>query len=303
MTSFWAGWVIGLLVINLVLVVFLFVWAQRVKIHVEPDGTSGHVWAHGVLREGVRNLPLWWVVISAAALVFALIYFVRYPGFGNYQGTLGWTSAQELERDTEANHAKLEAQMQPLRGLSVDALAGNPAAVAIGHRVYLDNCAACHGAQALGNQFVGAPDLTDADWLYGGDDTTVMTSILDGRNGVMPPLGGVLGHDGVNEAAAYVLSLGGIQAPQDWVTKGKVRFDTLCVACHGADGRGNPALGVPNLTDATWLYGSDFARVVQSIRDGRSGVMPAWRTRLNEDQRRSVVAWMRSRGKSAASVP
>ena len=215
---------------------FLFVWAQRVKIHAEPDGTSGHVWAHGVLREGVRNLPLWWALISAAALLFGLIYFVRYPGFGNFKGTLGWTSAEELQRDTEANNAKLEARLQPLRSLSFEQLAADPAAAAIGHRLYLDNCAACHGTDALGNQAVGAPNLTDAEWLYGGDSASVMTSILDGRNGVMPPLGDVLGQEGVNEVAGYVLSLSGTESPADWVAKGKARFDALCVACHGADG-------------------------------------------------------------------
>ena len=79
---------------------------RRVKIQAEPDGTSGHVWAHGVLREGVRDLPLWWVLISAAALLFGLIYFVRYPGFGNFKGTLGWTSAEELQRDTRSQQCE-----------------------------------------------------------------------------------------------------------------------------------------------------------------------------------------------------
>ncbi len=102
---------------------------------------------------------------------------------------------------------------------------------------------------------MGAPDLTDADWLYGGDGETILTSILDGRNGVMPPLGGALGHNGTNEVAAYVVSLSGTQVPPDQAAAGKVRFDTLCVACHGADGRGNPALGAPNLFDNAWLYG------------------------------------------------
>ena len=171
-------------------------------------------------------------------------------------------------------------------------MAADPAAAAIGHRLYLDNCAACHGADALGNQAVGAPDLTDAEWLYGGDSASVMTSIVDGRNGVMPPLGSVLGPQGVSEVAGYVLSLSGIKVPAEWVDKGKARFDALCVACHGADGHGNPALGAPNLTDATWLYGSDFARVAESIRDGRNGVMPAWRSRLSEDQLRMVAAWV-----------
>ena len=252
-----------------------------------------------MLREGVRDLPLWWVLISAAALLFALIYFMRYPGFGNFKGTLGWTSAQELQRDTEANDAKLEARMQPLRSLSFEQLAADPAAAAIGHRLYLDNCSACHGADALGNQAVGAPNLTDAEWLYGGDSASVMTSIVDGRNGVMPPLGSVLGAEGVSEVTGYVLSLSGIETPADWVAKGKARFDALCVACHGADGRGNPALGAPNLTDSIWLYGGDFAHVAESIRDGRNGVMPSWRSRLSEDQLRMVAAWVLAKGGGA----
>jgi cytochrome c oxidase cbb3-type subunit III len=299
MSRFWSGWIIVLLVLNLGIVLFLFVWAQRVKIHAEPDGTSGHVWAHGVLREGVRNLPLWWVLISAAALLCGLIYFVRYPGFGGFKGTLGWTSAEELQRDTETNNTKLEARLQPLRSLSFEQLAADPGAAAIGHRLYLDNCAACHGADALGNQVVGAPDLTDAEWLYGGDSATVMTSIADGRNGVMPPLGSVLGEEGVSEVTGYVLSLSGVQAPADWVTKGKARFDALCVACHGADARGNPALGAPNLTDTTWLYGNDFARVAETVRNGRNGVMPGWRSRLSEDQLRMVAAWVLAKGNGA----
>jgi cytochrome c oxidase cbb3-type subunit III len=302
MTGFWSGWVIVLLVLNLGLVLFLFVWAQRVKIHAEPDGTSGHVWAHGVLREGVRNLPLWWVVISAAALLFGLIYFVRYPGFGNFAGTLGWSSAQELQREIEINNAKLAARLETTRTLSFAQLAANPDTAAIGHRVYLDNCAACHGAEALGNQALGAPNLTDAEWLYGGDNIAVMTSILDGRNGVMPALGSVLGEEGVNEVAGYVLSLSGAEAPADWVTKGKARFDALCVACHGADARGNPALGAPNLTDATWLYGRDFSSIAATIRDGRNGVMPAWRSRVSEDQLRMVAAWVLAKGNGATAV-
>jgi cytochrome c oxidase cbb3-type subunit 3 len=296
MSGFWSGWVIFLLTLNFGLVVFLFVWAQRVPIHAEPDGTSGHVWAHGVLREGVRNLPLWWALISAAALLFGLIYFVRYPGFGNYRGTLGWTSAQEWKRDVERNEAKLAARLEQTRTLSFAQLAANPDTAAIGHRVYLDNCAACHGSEALGNQALGAPNLTDTEWLYGGDHETVMKSIADGRNGVMPALGSVLGQEGVNEVAGYVLSLSGAEAPADWVTKGKPRYEALCVACHGADARGNPAVGAPDLTDGIWLYGQDFARIAATIRDGRNGVMPGWRSRLSEDQLRMVAAWVLAKG-------
>jgi cytochrome c oxidase cbb3-type subunit 3 len=301
MSAFWSGWIKFLVVLNLGITFFLFILAQRLKIPTQPDGTTGHVWAHGVLREGVRTLPLWWVVSSAAVFVWGFIYLSLYPGFGSSQGLLGWTSQGEWRRDLESNNAKLEARNQPLRQLSVAELAATKDASAMGHRLYLDNCAACHGSEARGNQALGAPNLTDNDWLYGGSADTILASILDGRGGVMPALGGALGQEGVNEVAAYVLSLSNTKAPTDWVEAGKVRFATLCAACHGADGRGNPAVGAPNLTDDTWLYGGDFTSVAATIRNGRNGVMPAWRGRLNEDQARAVAAWVYSQGHRGAT--
>ena len=294
MSRFWSGWVMFLVVLNLGITLFLFVWAQRLKIPTRTDGTTGHVWAHGVLREGVRRLPLWWVLFSALMFIVGFGYLALYPGFGAYEGRLGWTSAAEWERDTQANEAKLEATLQPLTSQSVEQLAQNSNARALGHRLFLDNCAACHGSAAEGNQSVGAPNLVDGDWLYG--DGTVMASILDGRAGTMPAWGSALGQEGVKEVASYVLSLSGVNAPSDWTAAGKTRYEAMCVACHGAEGRGNPALGAPDLTDAVWLYGNDFASVTTSIASGRSGVMPAWRGRLGEEEARMIAAWLHSQG-------
>lgn len=296
MSGFWSGWVKFLVVLNLGITFLLFIMALRIKIPTQPDGTTGHVWAHGVLREGVRKLPLWWALFSALMFIVGFVYLALYPGFGGFKGVLGWTSAEELQHDVQTNDAKIEAVLQPHRGQSIVQLAGDPAAVEIGHRLYLDNCAACHGGEALGNQTLGAPNLVDADWLYGGDEESILASIRDGRSGVMPAWGGALGRDGVNEVAAYAVSLSGVRAPADWVAAGKTRYDTMCIACHGADGRGNPQLGAPNLTDKSWLYGNDFARVTQTIRDGRAGVMPSWRHRLSEDQMRTIAAWLVARG-------
>jgi cytochrome c oxidase cbb3-type subunit 3 len=296
MSGFWSTWVIVLLVLNLALVLFLFVWAQIVKIPTESDGTTGHVWAHGVLRESVRRLPWWWVVYSLIGVVAGIGYLFLYPGFGGFRGALGWTSAGELQRDTAASEQKLEATLAPLRELSLGQLAANSTATSIGHRLYLDNCAACHGDRALGNTAIGAPNLTDAESLYGDEPDTVMASIRDGRTGTMPGWGPVLGVDGVNEVAAYVLGFSGIETPGDWRAAGKARYEAMCVACHGADGRGNRALGAPDLTDRIWLYGGDFARVAESVRDGRTGVMPAWGQRLNTDELRLIAAWVLAQG-------
>jgi cytochrome c oxidase cbb3-type subunit III len=299
MSSFWSLWVIALMVLNLGITVFLFLWAPRVKIPTLQDGTSGHVWAHGVLREGVRNLPTWWIIFSVCMLLLGFGYLALYPGFGAYKGLLGWTSHDEVERDNAAINAKYNALLERARPLSLEQLSQDPDAIRAGHRLYLDNCAACHGPSAVGNQAIGAPDLTDGDWIYGGDSDTILKSILDGRAGAMPALGSVLGHQGVNEAAAYVLSLSGVQAPEGWATAGKARFEAVCVACHGADGRGNPALGAPNLTDRVWLYGGGFPAVSATISDGRNGVMPAWRQRLGVDQSRLVAAWVMAQRNAA----
>lgn len=302
MTGFWSGWVITLMVLNLGITVFLFLWGPRVKIPTQDDGTSGHVWAHGVLREGVRNLPMWWLVISAALLIAGFAYLALYPGFGGFKGTLGWTSQGELQRDIEARDAKFKVLLERWRPLSLDQLAHDTDAQRIGHRLYLDNCAACHSPVARGNAVIGAPDLTDNDWLHGGDHETILTSILDGRGGAMPAMGPSLGNQGVNEAAAYVLSLTGVQSPEGWAEAGKARFETLCVACHGADGRGNTTVGAPDLTDRVWLYGNDFQAVATTIREGRSGSMPGWRQRLGVDQSRLVASWVIAQGASAPAA-
>ena len=284
MSGFWSGWVIFLAVLTIGISVSLFIGGLRVKLPTQADGTTGHDWDG--IREGVRNLPWWWILYSAVGFIVPIGYLLLYEG----------SSAEKLQRDVAANDAKLAALVEPWRTLTVEQLAENAEAVSVGHRLYLDNCAACHGSTALGNQTLGAPNLTDADWQYGGSGEMILASILEGRNGVMPPWGAALGHNGVNEVASYVLSLGGVKAPNEWVAAGKQRYETLCVSCHGPEGLGTPALGAPNVTDRVWLYGGSFASVATSIRDGRAGVMPAWRSRLNDDQARLIAAWVVRQG-------
>jgi cytochrome c oxidase cbb3-type subunit III len=292
MSGFWSTWVIVLACLTAGISLVLFVWGITMRIPTNTDGTTGHVWAHGALREGVRPLPVSWMVVSLGSFLFAAVYLYRYPGFGSSAGKLGWTSQGEHKAASTANGTLLEARLSNWRELGIDQLAATPSAVSIGHRIYLDNCAACHGRAGHGNYAVGAPNLTDGDSLYGGDGEAVLKSILDGRTGIMPPQGAALGHNATNAVASYVVSQSGTIAPPDQVAAGKTTFDTLCAACHGVDGRGNPTLGAPNLFDKTWLYGGDIASVVASVRDGRSGVMPPWKTRLTEDEARLVAAWV-----------
>src|SRR5262245_15872600 len=176
MSSFWSNWVIVLTAFNLVFTIVLFVWGLRVTLPTQADGTSGRKWAHGVLREGVRNLPTWWILLSIVVLGVGCLYLVLYQGFGSVAGELKWSSHAQLARETAANNVRLDPELQRLASAPVEQLATDSAALRIGGRLFADNCAACHGAQGLGNQSVGAPNLADADWLYGGDGETIVKS-------------------------------------------------------------------------------------------------------------------------------
>lgn len=290
MSAGWSWWVMSLIVFNLGITLFLFLWGPRAKIPTLPDGTSGHVWAHGVLRESVRKLPLWWVLFSAAMFVCGFAYLALYPGFGNHKGILGWTAHGELARDVAANDAKLDELLVRFRQYPVEQLAGDPAAIQMGKRLFLDNCEACHGREGRGNTLLGAPNLTDDDWLYGGDGKAILASIQNGRAGVMPPWAS-LGEQNVKNLAQYVLSLSGAPHDAAMAAAGKPLFAT-CAACHGPQGKGNQALGAPNLTDNIWLYGGTVADIERTIGGGRQGAMPAWSSRLTEDQMRVLAAYV-----------
>ncbi len=292
MTDFWSAWVMALSVFTLAGSLFLFIYGLRVDIPTQPDGTSGHVWAHGVLREGVRSLPVWWIVISAIGFASAFVYLVLYPGFGGFKGVLGWTAHDELARD-HAAHLQLAAPLRErARGKTVESIATDPEAMRAGGMLFVENCAACHGRDARGNFALGAPDLADDVWLYGGDGKTILASILDGRRGAMPAFAGTLDDDSILDIAHYVASLSGIPNDSLRAHLGKRMFSN-CMPCHGADGKGNQALGAPNLTDAVWLYGTTVPRAIaETIRGGRNGVMPAWRDRLGEEDALLVAGWV-----------
>ena len=201
MSTFWSTWVIVLAVLTFGISFLLLCWAPWVRIPTQADGTTTHVWAHGVLREGVQDLPRWWLLVSFAAFFAAATYVVLFPGLGNYRGLLNWTSTSALEEAAADNEALLAALNERTRRQTVEQLAGDPAAMRIGGRLFADNCAACHGSQARGIASLGAPNLVDDDWLFGGDARSVMASILEGRQGAMPPFGSTLDEAGLSNLA------------------------------------------------------------------------------------------------------
>ncbi|MDO1528462.1 cytochrome-c oxidase, cbb3-type subunit III [Fulvimonas sp. R45] len=302
MSTGWSLWVMFLVVLNLGITLFLFLWGPRAKIPSLPDQTTGHVWAHGTLREGLRPLPRWWLLLSASMFVAGIGYLVLYPGFGNHKGLLHWTAHGELARAVAANDAKLEPLMRRFALYPVEQLAGDPAAQQLGRRLFDDDCAACHGRGARGNQALGAPDLTDADWLYGGTGQDIATSIHDGRGGVMPPWGS-LGEPTVKNLAQYVLGLSGAPHDAKMAATAEPIFKATCAACHGPDGKGNQGVGAPNLTDHVWLHGGRLADIEATIRDGRQGHMPDWDKRLDDGQIHVLAAYVYHLSHPDAATP
>ena len=280
MHSGWAIFIAAVTILSLVACVILLVIASRRQV-MSDDNTTGHVW-DADLREMNNPLPRWWMWLFVITVVFAAVYLAFYPGLGSNAGTLNWSSQSQFE----AEQAKARATMAPLyaRFVSMPAeeLVREPQAMGTGQRLYLNNCAACHGSDGRGSK--GFPNLADSDWL--GDNTldAIKKNIVEGRVGMMPPMGAAVGSaDDVRNVANYVLSLSGSGHGDVAAQLGKAKFGT-CAACHGADGKGNKALGAPNLTDRVWLHGGGEQAVVEMIAKGKNNVMPAFAKVLTPEQ-------------------
>lgn len=263
----------------------LLMWARSKRIAGAAQQSLGH--EYDGIQELDTPLPRWWLWIFIGSIVFALVYLVLYPGLGNFPGVLGWTSSGQLRNEV----AQADAQYGPLYAAyaskPIPELIKDPKAMEMGQRLFANNCAQCHGSDARGG--VGFPNLTDNDWLWGGDPDTIQTTILAGRNGIMPPMAAVIGEENVPAVVAYVQSLSGMKVDSAKAAVGKEKFNTVCMACHGMDGKGNQALGAPNLTDDVWLFGNDPATIAEGIYKGRNLMMPAHQNILG-DQKAHVVA-------------
>lgn len=250
---------------------------------------TGHIW-DGDLRELNNPVPRWWSYMYILMCVFGLGYLVLYPGLGTFQGTLGFTSAVEIQEDQTKLNEEVKPVFAKYAAMDIPAIAADPEARMIGQRLFLNHCAQCHGSDARGA--VSFPNLAEGDSLYGRTPETLQASIAQGRNGVMPPMGANINPKTAGEIAQYVRSLSGLAHDQIRVIPGKREYLNNCVACHGVDGKGNKALGAPNLTDDVWLYGSSEATIVHSILNGRNNRMPAQEHVLTPEQVRMLTAWV-----------
>ncbi len=288
--GFWGPFIAVVTLVSVIgCAVFLKALSTRRLAPGEKPGTTGHVWDED-LAEYHNPLPRWWMWLFYITVLFALGYLLYYPGLGAFGGLGKWSSAGRYEQEM----AKAEATYGPLfeKFLKQDvaAVAADPEARQMGQRLFLTYCSQCHGSDARGAR--GFPNLTDHDWLWGGEPDAIKTSIRDGRNGVMPPMGAALGGDqGVREVAHYVLSLSGRPHDAALAAAGKEKF-AVCAACHGETGQGNPAMGAPNLSDDVWLYGSSEAAVIETIVQGRNGVMPAQKEMLSDAKIHLLTAYV-----------
>lgn len=301
--------VIVFTVINIAACVWLMWWTAKARpsqdaTHAPQPASggvekTGHVW-DGDLEELNNPLPRWWLWLFVITIVFAAAYLAFYPGLGNFSGAKAWSQVGQYEHQVAQARAKLERHLAAFIDKPLPELARDPQAMATARNLYGANCSTCHGSDARGAR--GFPNLTDGDWLWGGQPETIYQTIAQGRMGAMPALGDVLGAEGVNEVAAYVVSLNGGKAPADWVAAGKSRFETLCVACHGPDAKGNALLGAPNLTDAVWLHGGDFESIRATVTKGRNNQMPAHLEMLGEAKVKMLAAYVLSLGGASSQA-
>ena len=289
---FSSGWSYYIAAVSLIGVVFCvwLLYTQRAWLKKEVEIVdTGHVW-DGNITELNTSVPRWWTVMYLGLCAFGLIYWILYPGLGSYQGVLNYSTAAQVKADQEALERRIQPVYEKYRAMTISQIADDHDGRMIGQRLFLNNCAQCHGSDARGAR--SFPNLADNHWLHGGEPEQIEHSIREGRHGIMPPWNAVVSPSEASDIAQYVRSLSGLAADQLQVVRGKRGFEATCVACHGAEGKGNPALGAPDLTANVWLYGSSEASIVETILNGRQNQMPAQKGILTDDQIRMLTAWV-----------
>lgn len=319
MSSFWNIWVWVLSLGTLVGCFLLLRMCLKNFSSVAEGELTGHV--YDGIEELNNPLPKWWSTFFLVTIIWAFGYLALY-GLGNWTGLLSWKSSNQgilnlaeskaktleyLEKDSgvlvqyDREVAAADAKFGPIfaayAARSIEDLATDGEALKVGQRLFIQNCSQCHGSDAHGT--TGFPNLADKDWLYGGSPETIKETLMYGRvaAGMMPWGAALGGEQGVKEVAAYVISLSGRSVDPELAKAGQAKF-ALCAGCHGPDGQGSLALGLPmgapNLTDNIWLYGGSQRVIEESIRNGRAGVMPAWKDILGEEKVHLVTAYVYS---------
>ena len=287
-SEFWGGWIVAITAVSFLGLLWLVIDVYRGG----GDDNEHEVWDE-TLREGAKPAPIWWFWFILALMTFSAIYVMLYPGLGTWRGALGWSQGGHIDERFVDYEDQFGSQRRHILEQPLAALTNSATAMRSAWRVFNNNCSSCHGRDAEGQarQF---PDLTDAAWQWGADEAQIIQTIHSGRQATMPGWLAVAGDEGVGHLADYVLALSRGAADEAAVAEGGALFQQYCVACHGADGAGNPLLGAPALNDAAWNYGGERAEVIESIANGRTGLMPAFGTRLDATQVRLLAAWLKA---------
>lgn len=314
MTMFWTIWISIITFGTMLGCWFLLRWCLSNKTGVKEGEEMGHEF-DGIVEIN-NQLPKWWTNLFYITMVWGVLYLIAYPGLGfTFKGIFGWESSNQAVRSLAESQEALELDIaeenlneyavsiktarerfDPIFAeyakTPVEELALNDEALQVGKRLFLQNCAQCHGSDARG-QRGGFPNLTDNDWLYGGSGEKIKETLINGRIAAMPAWFDAMGESGIEEVVAYTLSLSGRDVDANLANAGKARF-AVCAACHGVDGKGNQLLGAPNLSDNIWLYGGSQRAVTETLTYGRNGVMPAFDKTLGEDKVHVVAAYVYS---------
>ena len=307
MTTFWSTYICVLTIGSLIGLTWLLLATRKGQSNNTTDQTMGH--SFDGIEEYDNPLPKWWFWLFVGTLVFSVGYLILYPGLGNWKGILpgyenGWTGANEWQKEMDKADARFGPIFAKYAAMPVEEVAKDPQALKMGSRLFASNCSVCHGSDAKGAY--GFPNLTDKDWRWGGEAETIKASIMNGRHGVMPAWAEVIGEQGVADVASFVLTdLAGRNLPEGVkadAAKGKEIFAGNCVACHGPEGKGTPAMGAPDLTHPqAFIYGSSFAQLQQTIRYGRQGQMPAQAEIQGNDKVHLLAAYVYSLSQNAAA--
>ncbi len=293
MSSFWSAWII-VIVLGSIFGSWWLLYATRKSqtTNSETEQTMGH--AFDGIEEYDNPLPKWWFYMFVATIIFALVYLALYPGLGSYKGLLGWTSTGQWQAEVDQAEEKYGPIFKAFSEKSVEDLSKDPAALKVGQRLFANNCAICHGSTARGA--LGFPNLTDDEWLYGGSADNIKETILNGRSGSMPAKGlnPAMSKADIDDLTNHLLSFSNRAEDKASAERGAAMFQTACAACHGADAKGNQAMGAPNLTDNVWLYGGTPSMIKQTIEFGRAGVMPAHKELLGEEKVHVLSAYIYS---------
>ncbi len=298
-SSFWPFFISAIVIGGIVFCMTVLFITSKSHDPAHTGESTGHVYDEDIVEMN-NPMPRWWMWMFIFTCIFGATYLFLYPGLGTYTGKLGWTQIKQYEQEVKESNERLAPIYAKYTGMAIEDVAKDEKAMAIGERLFMNTCAQCHGSDAHGSR--GFPNLTDKDWLGAGTPEYIAETITNGRQGMMPPMAAAIGGtaDDVKNVANYVLSLSNTPHDAARAALGKDKF-AACAACHGPEGKGNPTIGAPNLTDDIWLHGAGEAAIMDRINNGKTNQMPAQGSRLTPEQIHVLAAyvWRFSNNESA----